>query len=135
MLRRASVRYPEKKARYLSENVGIVRDMGGLKAVREEALTQPDAEAKIEFMKRFKGIGKKCAHNIWMDVRHPDSQDKVALDQRIRGITDLLGRDFESYEEEEAFYLDIAREAGLTGWELVRLLYNFTKRFERAIKQ
>ena len=68
-------------------------------------------------------------------MRHPDFQEKVALDQRIRGITDLLRRDFESYEKEEAFYLEIAGEAGLTGWELDRLLYNFTDYFEEAIRQ
>jgi len=134
VLRRASVRYPESKSEYLSENVKIIRDIGGLKAAREEALSQPGAEAKMEFMKQFKGIGKKYARNIWMDVRHPDFRDKVALDQRIRGITDLLGRDFDGYEEEEAFYLEIAEEAGLTGWELDRLLYNFTDHFEEAIK-
>lgn len=135
VLREAKVRYPERKARYLSENVEIIREMGGLQAAREEALARPGAEAKIKFMKQFKGIGDKYARNIWMDARHPDFRDKVALDQRIRGITDLLGKDFESYEAEEAFYLEIAEEAGLTGWELDRLLYNFTDRFETAIKR
>jgi len=38
VLRKASVRYPENKSEYLSENVEIVREMGGLKAAREEAL-------------------------------------------------------------------------------------------------
>ncbi|WP_119841755.1 HD domain-containing protein [Salinibacter ruber] len=135
VLRDAKVRYPGRKSQYLSENVEIVRKMDGLQAVRERALDQTDAEAKIEFVKQFKGIGDKYARNFWMDVRHPDFENKVALDQRIRGITELLGRQFESYEAEEQFYLEVAEEAGLTGWELDRLLYNFTDRFERAIEE
>lgn len=135
VLRDADVRYPESKSEYLSENVEIIREMGGLQAAREKALARPDAESKIEFMKQFKGIGPKYARNIWMDARHPDFRDKVALDQRIRGITELLGREFESYEAEEDFYLSVAEEAGLTGWELDRLLYNYTDYFKAAIKE
>ena len=109
--------------------------MGGLHAAKEKALSQPGAEAKMGFMKQFKGIGGRYARNIWMDARHPDFRDRIALDQRIRGITELLGREFGSYEAEESFYLSLAEEAGLSGWELDRLLYNFTERFKAAIKE
>lgn len=135
VFREANVRFPKKKSRYLTKNVEIVREMGGLKAAREKALSQPDAEAKIEFVKRFKGIRDKYGRNFWMDVRHPDFENKVALDQRIGNITELLGRQFESYEAEEQFYLEIAEEAGLTGWELDRLLYNFTDHFRTVVKK
>ncbi len=135
VLRDANVRYPESKSKYLSENVELISEMGGLQAAREEALGQTGAEAKIEFMKQFKGIGDKYARNIWMDARHPDFQNKIALDQRIRGITELLGREFSSYEAEEGFYLSVAEEAGLSGWELDRLLYNFTEHFEASIRE
>ncbi len=135
VLRDATVRYPESKSKYLSENVELISEMGGLQAAREEALGRPGAEAKIEFMKQFKGIGDKYARNIWMDARHPDFQNKIALDQRIRGITELLGREFSSYEAEESFYLSLAEEAGLSGWELDRLLYNFTEHFEASIRE
>ena len=40
-------------------------------------------------------------------------------------ISELLGLSFASYSAHEAFYLDVARQAGLNGWELDRLLYNF----------
>ncbi|MCS3715470.1 hypothetical protein GGP64_003324 [Salinibacter ruber] len=135
VLRDANVRYPESKSTYLSENVELISEMGGLQAAREEALGQTGAEAKMGFMKQFKGIGDKYARNIWMDARHPDFRDKVALDQRIRGITELLGREFSSYEAEEDFYLSVAEEAGLSGWELDRLLYNFTEHFEASIRE
>jgi hypothetical protein len=68
-----------------------------------------------------------------MDVRHPDFRDKVVLDQQIRGITELLGGESGSYEAEEGFYLSLAEEAGLSGWQLDRLLHSFTGRFETAI--
>ncbi|MCS3629018.1 hypothetical protein GGP53_002897 [Salinibacter ruber] len=135
VLRDADVRYPESKSKYLSENVELISEMGGLQAAREEALGQPGAEAKMDFMKQFKGIGDKYARNIWMDARHPDFRDRIALDQRIRGITELLGKEFSSYEAEESFYLSLAEEAGLSGWELDRLLYNFTEHFEASIRE
>jgi len=31
---------------------------------------------------------------------------------------------FRNYEPEEEFYLDVAKQAGLKGWELDRMLYN-----------
>jgi thermostable 8-oxoguanine DNA glycosylase len=135
VLRDANVRYPESKSKYLSENVELISEMGGLQAARKKALGQTGAEAKIEFMKQFKGIGDKYARNIWMDARHPDFQNKIALDQRIRGITELLGREFSSYEAEEDFYLSVAEEADLSGWELDRLLYNFTEHLEASIRE
>jgi hypothetical protein len=38
--------------------------MGGLHAAKEKALSQPGAEAKMGFMKQFKGIGGRYARNI-----------------------------------------------------------------------
>ena len=62
---------------------------------------------------------------MMMDVYHEDFRSSVALDSRIMGISDGLGLSFASYEEHEAFYLEVARLAGLNGWELDRLLFNF----------
>lgn len=84
--------------------------MSGLQVAKERALSQPDA-------------------------RHPGFQGKIALDQRIRRITGLGGREFRSSGAEKEFYLSVAEEAGLTGWELNQLLYNFTEHFETAIKE
>ena len=65
-----------------------------------------------------------------MDVYHEDFRDSIALDIRIKAISEALGLSFPSYTEHEQFYLDVAWEAGLNGWELDRLLFNFRPEVE-----
>jgi diadenosine tetraphosphate (Ap4A) HIT family hydrolase len=40
---------------------------------------------------------------------------------------------FDSYAEEENFYVSVAHELGLTGWDLDRLLYTFTDEILAAL--
>ena len=134
VLSRAKVRMPSVKARRLDKNFRMVKEMGGPLEAKQEALRQEGKEAKIAFMKRFIGIGPKYARNIWMDVYHPEFRDTIAIDERIKSITRLLEYEFESYEDHESFYQEIAEEAGLEAWEVDRLLYNFKEHFESAIK-
>jgi hypothetical protein len=61
-----------------------------------------------------------------MDIFHPDFQDTIALDARINSISNELGVEFDSYEEHEQFYVDVAERLGMTVWELDRLLYRYT---------
>lgn len=124
-LRDAKVRYPDKKAEYLMENFDQIQAIGGLRAAKESLLNAPGREAKIKFLDAFKGIGPKYARNIMMDVYHEDFWDSIALDSRIKGVSSALGLSFGSYEEEERFYRDVARRAGLQAWELDRLIFNF----------
>ncbi len=133
VLRVAKVRRPGMKAIWLNRNHEMIAEMGGLEEARKQALAQGGMEAKISFMKRFHGIGDKYARNIWMDVRHPDFRHTIAVDERIKKVTQALGYAFNTYEEEERFYQQIAEEAGLQGWELDRLLYNYTNHFLSAI--
>ncbi|HYL31506.1 MAG TPA: hypothetical protein VEU27_16450 [Gemmatimonadales bacterium] len=56
-----------------------------------------------------------------MDVYHEEFRDSIAVDGRISAISAVLGLRFTSYAEEEAFYIEVAKEAGLNGWELDRL--------------
>jgi len=135
VFRKAGIRWPEAKAALMARNYDLVKDMGGLKEARKRALSSRGREAKIAFMKRFHGIGDKYARNIWMDVYHPDFHDTIAIDLRIKKITEALGYSFKSneYDKHERFYQDIAKEAGLQGWELDRLLFNYTDHFQAAI--
>jgi hypothetical protein len=134
VFRDAGVRFPGQKAEWLADNLDRIEALGGLTAAKDRALAADGRAAKIDFMKRITGIGAKYARNIWMDVYHPDFRDAVAVDQRIQGITDLLGRSFDTYEREERFYLGIAAEAGREGWAVDRLLYNFTDYFEAVVE-
>ena len=80
------------------------------------------------------GIGPKYSRNMLMDIFHPDFRDSIAIDQRILSISRLLELRFKNYNEHENFYLDVADGAGLSGWELDRLMYRFTDEFLDALK-
>lgn len=125
VLRDAKVRMPRRKARWLSENCEIIKNLGGTEAAKQKALNCVGKEAKIAFLRGFKGIGDKYARNIWMDVYHSDFHDSIAIDARINGISKAIGYLFANYSDHELFYIEIAQESGLQGWELDRLLYNY----------
>jgi thermostable 8-oxoguanine DNA glycosylase len=129
VMRAAKVRMPDKKAEWAVTNFDIVARMGGMEKAKQLALDQKGKEAKIKFIKQFAGIGDKYARNFWMDVYHPEFRDCVAIDDRIKKITKAMGYSFYSYKEHERFYLEIASQAGLKGWELDRLLYNYRDHF------
>jgi hypothetical protein len=131
--RAAAVRMPEKKAGYILGCFEAVKHLGGPKAATTQLLKQPGRTGKIDFLKRFPGIGDKYARNIMMDVYHEDFRDSIALDVRIKAISDALGLSFPSYDEHEAFYLRVAKEARLNGWELDRLLFNFRPEVEARL--
>jgi len=121
----AKVRMPLKKAQWLAGNYDYINSLGGLKLAKEKLLNIPGKEAKIAFLKTFDGIGDKYARNIMMDVYHEDFRNSIAIDDRIKTISNELGLSFTTYKEHEEFYLKIAHEAGMNGWELDRLMYNF----------
>ena len=125
VLRDARVRYPGNKARYLLYNFDWMVRNGGPRAVRDRLLATPGRPAKLAFVRQFAGIGAKYARNLFMDLYHPDFHDSIAIDSRIAGVTAALGLSFERYEDHEAFYLEAGRLAGLNGWEVDRLLYNY----------
>lgn len=101
--------------------------LGGPETAKDKLFSQLGREAKIRFLQNFPGIGPKYARNIMMDVYHEDFRDSISLDVRIKAISDALGLKFSSYAEHESFYLEVARDAGVNGWELDRLLFNFSE--------
>lgn len=133
VLRDAKVRMPAQKSRWLNENYKLIIAHGGVEKVSEIALLLKGADAKIQFLKTFQGIGDKYARNIWMDIFHRDFRDSMAIDLRINQITEALGYKFKNYEEHEKFYQEVAREAGLLTWEVDRLLYNYKDFFLEGI--
>jgi hypothetical protein len=131
--RAAGIRMPDKKADYILGCFEYVTRLGGPEAAKARLLAQPGREDKLAFLQSFPGIGPKYARNIMMDVYHEDFRDSIALDVRIKAISEALGLSFSSYAEHERFYLDVAREAGLNGWELDRLLFNFRPEVEARL--
>lgn len=125
VLREAKVRMPDRKAEYIIGCFKSVQEMGGPAAAKEKLLSQTGREGKIAFLKELPGIGDKYARNIMMDVYHEDFRHSIAVDARIKLVSERLGVSFRSYSAHERFYLGVAEQAGLNGWELDRLLYNF----------
>jgi hypothetical protein len=132
--RAAKVRMPAKKAGYIQGCYVAVRDMGGPVAAKAKLLSQPGREGKIKFLKALPGIGDKYARNIMMDVYHEDFRNSIAVDARIKALSEALGLSFPSYQSHERFYLGVAATAGINGWELDRLMYNFRHEIERKLQ-
>jgi hypothetical protein len=122
-LKSAGVRWPEKKAKWLDLNFQFILDGKGPCELRAQLESRPGGDAKIEFLRQFRGIGPKYARNMMMDAFHPDFRDSIAIDSRIKKVTAALGQAFTSYTEEEAYYRGLAKRAGLMAWELDRLMY------------
>jgi len=132
--RLAGIRMPDKKAEYILGCFDRVTALGGIESAKATLLAQPGRAAKIAFLETFPGIGPKYARNIMMDVYHEDFRDSIALDVRIKAITEALGLSFTTYDEHEQFYLRVAQQAGLNGWELDRLLFNFRPTVEARLR-
>jgi hypothetical protein len=69
------------------------------------------------------------------DVYHEDFRNSIAIDARIKAVSETLGLSFSTYVEHEDFYLSVAKAAGLNGWELDRLIFNFKAEFLALVKQ
>jgi hypothetical protein len=80
----AKVRMAQRKVSWLCENFDRIRREGGPVAVKRELEACQGREAKIEFLREFRGIGDKYARNIMMDVYHAEFRETIAVDERIR---------------------------------------------------
>jgi endonuclease III len=129
----AKIRMPNRKTEFILGCFELIEELGGLGPTKAKLLAEPGRERKIRFLDAFPGIGPKYARNIMMDVYHEDFRDSIAIDIRIQAISTRLGVSFSSYEEHEAFYLRVAQEAGINGWELDRLLFNFRREVEARL--
>jgi thermostable 8-oxoguanine DNA glycosylase len=133
--RAAKVRMPDTKARYILECFQQVRSLGGPEKAKELLLAEPGRDSKIKFLRKLRGIGPKYSRNIMMDVYHKDFRESIAIDARIKSISKALRISFSDseYSQHEAFYLEVAHLAGLNGWELDRLLFNFADEVKRRL--
>jgi endonuclease III len=122
----AAVRMPDRKAEWLVADFDFIQSIGGPAKAKDELLSQPGRDAKIAFLKRLAGIGDKYARNIFMNVYHPEFRQSIAVDSRIESVLEALGlNELKSYEAREQFLVEAAKEAGVDGWDLDRMLYNF----------
>jgi hypothetical protein len=135
VLARAGVRWPKSKAAYLAANVQRIIEHGGPEAARDELLNKPGRAEKMKFLSSFAGIGDKYARSIFMSAYHEDFRDCIAIDARILRVTRALGLTFSNYRSHEDFYLDVAHEAGINGWELDQLLYYHVDEVLKALDQ
>jgi hypothetical protein len=117
------LRYPNVKAKCIIECFEKIQKMGGPAQAKSLLLAESGKDAKMQFLDKLPGIGPKYARNLMMDVYHPEFRDCIAIDSRIKRVSKSLGLSFNSYDEHERFYLDVAHRAGIEGWELDRLLF------------
>jgi hypothetical protein len=125
----AAVRMPGRKARWLTDYFDKIEQMGGISKALEQMRSLKGREGKLPFFQLFAGIKDKYGRNIWMDLCDPDFRDAVAIDVRLKKMYAVLGIPTDDYARAEQAMLEIAREAGLTGWGLDRLLFHFSDHF------
>jgi len=109
--------------------------MDGPVEAEKKLLSQGSRKAMITFMKQFRGIGEKYARDVFMDVYHPEFRESIAVDARVQSILKTLGLSLKPYPEGEDFCLKAAKKAGLSGWELDRLLYHCTDKVLTNLKR
>lgn len=124
---------PDIKADRLSANLDSIAAVGGVESATRSMLSLKGKDAKYRFLTGFAGIGPKYGRNIWMDLHDPDFHDAVAIDERIKNVSKVIGLTGGQYQEQELFYRTVARDAGITPWEMDRLLYNYNAHFVRSI--
>lgn len=129
------VNYPNQTIDWMLSNLETIDEYGGVKAATEAFERKETQEEKMKFLAQFKGIGDKYQRNIGMDIYHPDFRDTIAIDDRVQTISELLGVEFDGYNEHEEFYQSIAEDLNLEPWELDRLMYNFKAELESRISE
>ncbi|MDD4163529.1 MAG: hypothetical protein PHW87_13720 [Methanothrix sp.] len=134
IMKDAKVHCYKKKAPMLARCFEKIEEMGGLEQANAMLLNKKCAAEMTEFLDDFPGIGPKYANNIMMDCYHPFFHEKIALDSRIRSISRELGLNLKKYSDHEKFYLNIAKEAGIEGWELDRLIFGHRDEFLNALR-
>lgn len=127
----AKVRYGTIKGIRLASNFEMIERMGGLGEATRIMRALRGADAKKSWVRRFHGIGEKYARNFWMDIRDADFNDSIAVDSRLMSVGKILGMDDTEYCGQERFFLGLAKEAGISGWEADRLIYGFREELLR----
>ena len=122
--RRAKIRMPDKKAAMLYKNFDWLQARGGPAEVGAQVLSHDSAKEVCAHLERLVGIGPKYSRNIMMSIDEPRFRWSIAIDHRIKKILSLLEVKG-SYVEQETYLLEVAREAGVDGWTLDRLIYWF----------
>jgi endonuclease III len=130
----AKIHYYKKKAPMLARCFEKIEEIGGLEQANAMLLNKKCAAEMTKFLDDFPGIGPKYANNIMMDCYHLFFHEKIALDSRIWSISRELGLNLKAYHDHEKFYLNIAEEAGIEGWELDRLIFGHRDEFLNALR-
>lgn len=124
------------KGRGLAACYERVVALGGPEHATHYFLGLQDRVQIIHFLGGFKGIGPKYVRNIPMDIYHPAFRDSIAIDARKLRISRALELPYgpRAYESHETYYLVVASQVGLSGWELDRLLYAHYKEVLAALE-
>ncbi|MDD2836754.1 MAG: hypothetical protein PHY05_11490 [Methanothrix sp.] len=134
IMKDAKIHYYKKKAPMLARCFEKIEELGGLEQANAMLLNKKCAAEMTGFFNDFPGIGPKYANNIMMDCYHPLFHEKIALDSRIRSVSNELRLNLKRYSDHENFYLNIAKEAGIEGWELDRLIFEHRDEFLNALR-
>lgn len=88
--------------------------------------------AKMVWIRQFKGVGGKYSRDIWMDLYDEDFVGSIAIDARVKSFAERLGFVKKS-KTLESDLLEFAKSRNLSVWGLDRLIYNYSGLILRMI--
>ena len=123
---KSGVRFASRKAKWSAKNRSFIARAGGPIEFKKKWL-RADRDTAISMLDEFKGVSKKYARNIGMDVGDSRFENCVALDVRLltilRSINPKLRDKGRWYEETEEYFRYLATKIGISPWSLDRTIF------------
>jgi hypothetical protein len=87
-----------------------------------------------KFWMKFKGVGSQYSKNLCMDEQNKYFLNSIKIDSRLNSILKATPEEKYSDEKKEILFLNVAKNLGLSGWEVDRICFNFKNEIVDLIK-
>ena len=124
-LKKAGVKWPNKKARYLERCVQQIEALGGPEEAKRLFFDQEGPREQERFLRALPGIGPSYAKALVMDAQPELFRQTITVDKRIKRISTRLALRFADHAAEERFYRAVATEVSITPQELETVLLHY----------
>lgn len=127
----SGVRQAERKSKWFAWNRQYIITHGGPQQYHQIFANQ-NLHRAIHMLREFQGIGAKYSRNIGLDAADERFENCIAIDSRLMKIANRVAgvpatrfnaADDPSYTEWEDWFLGVAQELEITGWQLDRTLF------------
>ncbi len=127
ILQKYNIRFHKRKAKWLLENRELLVKKGLLKF--KNKWKNESIDDAIKMLMQFAGISHKYARNIGMDAADCRFENSAAIDSRVYNILLRINPKLpnpcntRNYLANEMFLRGLAKEIGISPWELDRIIF------------